>query len=397
MGGPEPLPAVPQRGAVPASRAGASRRRRAGGRAGARAGHRRARLGRSRGRPAVRRSGRPAGADLRARRRERELSFARRASGGRASRRCDSAGRDLHLVVRRRHATAAPEQRALHRGGAAARASRPADHRRRGHHAPGRQRGQRHHRNPGARFPDRRHGRFHRLRRRQSRPSGRTRRYRFLLSPVSRNRRVGILPPEPRGLRRRSGLRRHRGGAGRRAAADRLGGGMGPPRRALGVGRLPPLALFLPVARRARARGREPADRGDVHSTGLHRRDHRERTVRLAARPRMPAVRRLPGNGAGPDRAIAGGARPGRQARPGPHARHAAADRGRQRHPVLRTRRRHHPRAERRAHAVRPRRPAHDRAGSPAHSRTRTAGPVRATSRRTQAASSAATSRACSM
>ena len=96
---------------------------------------------------------------------------------------------------------------------------------------------------------------------------------------------------------------------------------MGAARRALDEPGLPPLALRLPVAHRARDRGREPARRGDVPAARLHRRLDRERRARRAARARAqlhdgPALSR---DGAGADHAAAavsgrarGAARPDR-------------------------------------------------------------------------------------
>ena len=72
------------------------------------------------------------------------------------------------------------------------------------------------------------------------------------------------------------------------------------PERALVQRGLPPLALQLPDPHRARARRAISAHRGDLSAAGLHRRHHRRRPVRLAARPRMPAVeigQRVPGHG----------------------------------------------------------------------------------------------------
>ena len=62
------------------------------------------------------------------------------------------------------------------------------------------------------------------------------------------------------------------------------------PERALVQFRLPPFALQLPDPDRAGARRAISAHRGDLSAAGLHRRHHRRRAVRLAARPRMPAV-----------------------------------------------------------------------------------------------------------
>ena len=86
--------------------------------------------------------------------------------------------------------------------------------------------------------------------------------------------------PGPRRLQRQPLLRRR----GDRSACRRLGA----PERALALGPVPPLALQLPDARRARPRDREPAHRRHLHSAGLLGRDHRRRLPRLAAHHRMP-------------------------------------------------------------------------------------------------------------
>ena len=134
-------------------------------------------------------------------------------------------------------------------------------------------------RDRGARPADRRPRRLDRRRRRQSGPADRALRRGLLLPPLPRRGAQRIFPSGPRRLQRRQGLRRrHRRPDA--AAASRLGA----PRRALDVGRLPPLALRLSDAHRARARDREPARRGDLPAARLHRRDDRRRLARLAAR-----------------------------------------------------------------------------------------------------------------
>ena len=91
-----------------------------------------------------------------------------------------------------------------------------------------------------------------------------------------------------------------------RSAADEFAA-MVAARRALAEPGLPPLALRLPVPHRARARGREPACRGDVPAARLHRRVDRERRARLAARARAQLHDRaaLPEHGAGAGHAVA--------------------------------------------------------------------------------------------
>ena len=76
--------------------------------------------------------------------------------------------------------------------------------------------------------------------------------------------------------------------------------GLAAAERALVQPGLPPLALQLSDADRAGARRAISAHRGDLSAAGLHRRHHRRRAVRLAARPRLPAVeigQRVPGHG----------------------------------------------------------------------------------------------------
>ena len=71
-------------------------------------------------------------------------------------------------------------------------------------------------------------------------------------------------------------------------APDSLAGLAAPERAVVQFG-LPPLALQLPDPHRAGARRAVSAHRGDLSAAGLHRRHHRRRAVRLAARARMPA------------------------------------------------------------------------------------------------------------
>ena len=136
----------------------------------------------------------------------------------------------------------------------------------------------RHHRDRGARPVDRRARRLGRGRRGQSGPADRAVRRGLLLSPLRHGQRV--LPARPRDFKRRPHLRV----SGRSAAEESRR--MDAARRALDEPGLPPFALQLSAAHRARARGREPACRGDVPAARLHRRDDRERRARLAARAR---------------------------------------------------------------------------------------------------------------
>ena len=76
---------------------------------------------------------------------------------------------------------------------------------------------------------------------------------------------------------------------GRACEAPDTLAGLAAPERAVVQLRLPPLALQLPDPHRAGARRAISAHRGDLSAAGLHRRHHRRRPVRLAARPRMPA------------------------------------------------------------------------------------------------------------
>ena len=126
-------------------------------------------------------------------------------------------------------------------------------------------------------------------------------------------------------------------------------------RRALDEPGLPPLALRLPVAHRARARGREPACRGDVPAARLHRRVDRERRARHAARARAQLHDRaaLPEHGAGADHAAAAISHRRAARAAGPHARPRAAHRRGERHRFLRARRQRDHRCDRRARAVR--------------------------------------------
>ena len=91
---------------------------------------------------------------------------------------------------------------------------------------------------------------------------------------------------------------------GRACEAPDLAARHGNGRAPLVQPRLPPLAVQLSDPHRAGARGAISAYRGDLSAARLHRRHHRRRAVRLAARPRMPAVesRQLPGHGQRPAR-----------------------------------------------------------------------------------------------
>ena len=154
---------------------------------------------------------------------------------------------------------------------------------------------------------------------------------------------LAILPPEPRRLQRRPRLR------SARHAAE-----LAAPQRAVVQLGLPSLALQLPDPHRAGARRAISAHRGDLSAARLHRRHHRRRPARLAARARMPdrqnpaparapSTRRSP-NCAKPRRGETPAARP--QARP-----RAAVDR-RQRHQFFRPGRRRDRRHADRARAV---------------------------------------------
>ena len=76
---------------------------------------------------------------------------------------------------------------------------------------------------------------------------------------------------------------------GRACEAPGRAAGLAAPERAVVQPGLPPLALQLPDPHRAGARRAISAHRGDLSAAGLHRRHHRRRPVRLAARARMPA------------------------------------------------------------------------------------------------------------
>ena len=119
---------------------------------------------------------------------------------------------------------------------------------------------------------------------------------------------------------------------------------------------MPPLALQLSVAHRARARGREPACRGDVPAARLHRRVDRERRARFApcaraelhartSAARRPCRRRS--RSCSNISRLRGAARPDRTDRPG------AAHRRGERHRLLRPRRQRDHRCDRRARAAR--------------------------------------------
>ena len=173
----------------------------------------------------------------------------------------------------------------------------------------------------------------------------------LLLPLLSRHRERAILPSEPRRLQRRPGLR-----------SPGLAAGLAAPERALVQFRLPPLAVQLPDPHRAGARRAISAHRGDLSAAGLHRRHHRRRAVRRAARARMPADEIgsiLPGHG---QRATGRIARSGhRRETPSarPQARSGAAVDRRQRHQFFRAGRRRDRRQRHRARAV----PAHRRDG----------------------------------
>ena len=110
VGGQTPLPPVPQRGRLPASRRRDAQRRRARRRAPAGNQQRWPRLGpRHRGAP-VHRSRRTADRELRSRRHARELSLATRPRGRRRARRHAAAERALPMELRGRHRRAAADR-----------------------------------------------------------------------------------------------------------------------------------------------------------------------------------------------------------------------------------------------------------------------------------------------
>ena len=200
------------------------------------------------------------------------------------------------------------------------------------------------HRDRGARRAHCRARRFHRRRRRQSGQGGGAGR-RLLLQALSARRRQPIFPAEPRRLRRRPVLRK-------RAVEPDRGERLGAPRRALDESGLPPFALQLSGAHRARARDRAAAHRRDPRSARLHRGDDRRRHVR------RPARRRLPLGGGHRDllrhraRAICRTeGRHGRGASPGSQSqsRSGAADGRRQRREFRRAGRQRHRRCDHRA------------------------------------------------
>ena len=127
------------------------------------------------------------------------------------------------------------------------------------------------------------------------------------------------------------------------------------PQRAMAQPGLPPLAVFLPDPHRAGAGGALSASRRHLSAAGLHRRHHRRRPVRLAARPRMrdhQVRREMPGQRQRPARRTARGAGCRHEAAARPHARSGAAVDRRQRHQFLRHGRRRHRRQRHRARAV---------------------------------------------
>ena len=206
-----------------------------------------------------------------------------------------------------------------------------------------------------ARLSDRGTGRLGRRRRRQSGPAGRARRRGLLLPPLPRlGARANISGPSRAGYKGDKACDDSTAGSHHRGRAE-----WKQPRRALDVRGLPPLALRLPDAHRARARGREPARiavtflplacTGATIEAGL---------FGPQARQRMPGHRTLRRHGAGADRPSCSELLDdGAQAARRPHARSRAAHRRRQRHQVLRPRRRRHHQLRRRAHAVQPGRP----------------------------------------
>ena len=149
---------------------------------------------------------------------------------------------------------------------------------------------------------------------------------------------------------------------GRACEAPEQPAGVAAPERAVVQFGLPSLAVQLPDPHRAGARRAISAHRGDLSAAGLHRRHHRRRAVRLAARARMPADqirRQVRRHGQRAAHRIARG-RHRREAPPArPQARSGAAVDRRQRHQFFRAGRRRDRRHRHRARAV----PALRRAG----------------------------------
>ena len=131
----------------------------------------------------------------------------------------------------------------------------------------------------GARSADRRAWQLNRRRRRQSRPPGRARPTKASASASSSARPAANIsgPAAPATRATALAIRSRRTGTARCLEQTR---------RALAERRVPSLALQLSDARRAGARRRASADRRDIPAARLHRRDHRGRPARPAARAR---------------------------------------------------------------------------------------------------------------
>ena len=277
VGGPQPLPAVPGGARLPAPCRRRPRPQRSGHRTGAGAAERRPRLGPQHGEPALHRSVGPRQRALHPRRRQGKLPDAVGAPGHGPADRTGSGRRHLRLDARRRRRPPAIHLR-LRRAGQFPGALRPADGRHRGRLVRPRRAAAGLHRDRGARYLHRRARRQHRVGRRQSGPADRAGGRGVLLPLLSRDGLHAILPPEPRRLQGRPGLR-----------SARQPAGVAAPERAVAQFGLPSLAVQLPDPHRAGARRAVSAHRGDLSAAGLHRRHHRRGAVRLAAGARMPA------------------------------------------------------------------------------------------------------------
>ena len=331
VGGPQPLPAVPRRARLPAPYRERARPQRSRLGTGAGAAERRPRLGAQHGEPALHRSAGPGQRALHPRQRQGKLPDPDRSSGHGSADRRGSGRRHLRLVVRRRRWSASLDLRLRRaRQSAGALWPRHGCHRGRLRRTRGAAAGL--DRDHGAGSLHRRPRRQHRLRRGQSGPRDRALRRRFLLPQLSEQRDHAVLPPEPRRVQGRTGLR-SAGHAAELAAQQ----------RAVAQFRLSPLAVQLPDPHRARARRAISAHRGHLSAARLHRRHDPRRADRPATRARMPADeirRQLPGHGQRATGRIARRACGCEEASARPQARSDPAVDRRQRHQFFRTGRR---------------------------------------------------------